>query len=398
MDSSSTTSKPLMHSIDFLSPICAGIISVVVNYAGSFVLVFHAAKSGGLPQEILESWIWSISIAVGLIGLALSIKFRTPFILAWSTPGAALMASTLPNIPFPEAVGGYVLSGLAFALLALSGYFRKVVALIPTQVAAALLAGILLKFGTAAFSSAQLDFTLVSLLMLVYLTLRRLLPRYAVVGVLTCGLAYLTLAGHMGLPVIALRFASPIPTVPEFTARAAIEVALPLFLVTLTGQYIPGFLILKQDGFDPRVNVTLGITGLGSALMALFGSHAFNISAITAGICTGPDAHENPKMRYIGGISAGLAYITVGTFGATLAAIIAALPSTFTASIAGLGLLGTIASSLVTALDEPRTRESAVITFLVAASNVTVFGMGSVFWAIIAGLFAYLFVGSRRGK
>ncbi|WP_270165567.1 benzoate/H(+) symporter BenE family transporter [Paenibacillus sp. SYP-B4298] len=393
------THSPLLRGRDLISPTIAALISVIVNYGGTFILVFQAAKAAGLSPEMTASWIWSISIGVGVTGIWLSYRYREPIITAWSTPGVAFLVSVLGITPYPEAVGAYILSAVGFIILGLSGMFERFVRLIPPGIASGLLAGILLQFGISAFGGAKLDPWLVVLLFGSYILLRRFTSRYAIVGILLIGLVYLISTGKADFSTVRLAVASPVLVMPEFTLHSALGVALPLFVITLTGQYMPGMLVLRNDGFKTSANPILAITGLGSLLAAPFGSHAFNVAAITAAICTGKDAHEEASKRYIAGIVCGILYITVGIFGVTLAALFLILPSTFIATLAGLALLGTIGGSLASALADPSGRETALITFLATAANVTLLGVGGAFWGLVAGLAAHLLMhGKLRGK
>lgn len=391
----SSTSNASVRLSDLIPPIVAGLISVIVNYGGTFILVFQAAKVAGLSPELTASWVWSVSIGVGVTGLFLSWVSRTPIITAWSTPAAAFLVVALSTTPYAEAVGAYMISAAAFVLLGLSGYFEKVIRLIPSGVAAGLLAGILLQFGIGAFGGMSLDPMLVGLLIVAYLVLKRLTARYAVVGILALGLAFLLVQGRVDLSGLELQLAAPVFTRPEFSLNALLSVALPLFLITLTGQYMPGMLVLRNDGFSTSANPIVSITGLGSLLMAPFGSHAFNIAAITAAICTGKQAHEEPSKRWIAGIAAGVFYILVGVFGVTLAALFMAFPATFITTLAGLALLGTIGGSLAGAMADASSREASLITFLAAAANITLFGIGGAFWGLLIGLAAYVVLNGR---
>ncbi|UVM50706.1 benzoate/H(+) symporter BenE family transporter [Pseudomonas sp. B21-015] len=392
--SSSALPSPLRLR-DLLHPTVAGLISVIVNYGGTFILVFQAAKVAGLSPELTASWVWSVSIGVGITGLFLSWVSREPIITAWSTPAAAFLVVALSTTPYAEAVGAYIISAAAFVLLGLSGCFEKLIRLIPSGVAAGLLAGILLQFGIGAFGGMSLDPMLVGLLIAIYVVLKRFTARYAVVGILVLGLAFLLTQGRVDLSGLALQFAAPVFTRPEFSINALLSVALPLFLITLTGQYMPGMLVLRNDGFSTSANPILTVTGLGSLLMAPFGSHAFNIAAITAAICTGKEASEDPSKRWIAGVAAGLFYILVGIFGVTLAAVFMALPATFITTLAGLALLGTIGASLASAMADVKAREASLITFLASAANITLLGIGGAFWGLLIGLAAYALLNGR---
>lgn len=380
---------------DLAHPIVAGLISVIVNYGGTFILVFQAAKVAGLSPALTASWVWSISIGVGVTGMVLSWMFREPIITAWSTPAAAFLVTALATTSHAEAVGAYLISAAAFVALGLSGCFERVIRWIPPGVAAGLLAGILLQFGIKAFGGMSVDPALAGLLILVYLVLKRWSARYAVVGILVLGLAFLLWQHRVDLSGLTLQLATPILTTPAFSLNALLSVALPLFLITLTGQYMPGMLVLRNDGFKTSANPIVTITGLGSLLMAPFGSHAFNIAAITAAICTGREAHEDPSKRWVAGMAAGIFYILVGVFGVTLAAVFMAFPASFITTLAGLALLGTIGGSLANALADPKSREAALITFLAAAANIRLLGIGGAFWGLVLGLVAYAVLNGR---
>ncbi|ATP47656.1 benzoate transporter [Pseudomonas putida] len=380
---------------DILHPAIAGLVSVIVNYGGTFILVFQAAKVAGLSPELTSSWVWAVSIGVGITGLVLSWYSREPLITAWSTPAAAFLVTALASVPYAEAIGAYLLSAAGFVVLGLTGYFERLVRIIPAGVAAGLLAGILLQFGIGAFAGLSVDPVLAGLLIAAYAVFKRFTARYAVVGILVLGLAYLLVQGQAGLSQLTLEIATPVFTAPAFTLNAALSVALPLFLITLTGQYMPGMLVLRNDGFKTSANPIVAVTGLGSLLMAPFGSHAFNIAAITAAICTGKEAHEDPAKRWIAGIAAGVCYILVGVFGVTLASVFMALPATFITTLAGLALLGTIGTSLAGAMADTESREAALITFLAAAANITLLGIGGAFWGLVIGLLAYAVLNGR---
>jgi len=383
------------HSNDFLPPIMAGLISVIVNYGGTFILIFQAAQMAGLSPELTASWVWSISIGVGITGILLSWYTREPIITAWSTPAAAFLITTLVTVPYSEAIGAYLLSALAFVILGITGYFEKLIGLIPTGIASGLLAGILLQFGIAAFINMTIDPFLAISLFLIYLITKRFSARFAIISVLIFGFIFLLLQSRIDFSGFELKLASPIFTTPTFSINSILSVALPLFLITLTGQYMPGLLVLKNDGFHTNAKPILIVTGLGSFLMAPFGSHAFNLAAITAAICTGKESHEDPSKRWISGIAAGVFYILVGIFGVTLAAVFAAFPVAFISTLAGLALLGTIAGSLANAMSDIDGREASLITFLATTANISLFGVGGAFWGLVLGLISYLVLNGK---
>ncbi|WP_148624953.1 benzoate/H(+) symporter BenE family transporter [Aliarcobacter cryaerophilus] len=380
---------------NILPPIIAGLISVIVNYGGTFILIFQAAQIAGLNPEQTASWVWSISIGVGITGIILSWYTKEPIITAWSTPAAAFLVTAIATVSYSEAIAAYILSAFAFFILGLSGYFGKLIRLIPSGIASGLLAGILLQFGISAFTNMTISPVLAISLFFIYLITKRFSARYAIVTVLIFGFIILTIQSQINFSNLELKLAYPIFTEPTFSLNSTLSIALPLFLITLTGQYMPGLLILKNDGFKTEAKPILAVTGFGSILMALFGSHAFCLSSITSAICTGKESHENPKKRYIAGIAAGIFYILVGIFGVTLAALFAAFPATFISSLAGLALLSTITTSLTNAMNDLNSREAAVITFLATAANINLFGIGGAFWGLVLGLISYFVLNWR---
>lgn len=380
---------------DVFPPTIAGLISVIVNYGGTFILIFQAAQMAGLSTELTASWVWSISIGVGISGILLSWYTHEPIITAWSTPAAAFLITALATVSYAEAIGAYIISALAFVILGFTGYFEKLIRLIPSSIASGLLAGILLQFGISTFSHINIDPLLVITLFCIYIIAKRLSARYAIVCVLGFGIIFLLLQSRIDFSTLSLTLAAPVFTAPVFSINALLSVALPLFLITLTGQYMPGLLLLQNDGFQTKAKPILVVTGVGSLIMAPFGSHAFNLAAITAAICTGKESHEDPKKRWIAGIAAGIFYILVGIFGVTLAALFAAFPKAFISTLAGLALLGTIAASLSHAIQDHHNREAALITFLATTANINLFGIGGAFWGLVLGLLSYLCLNGR---
>jgi benzoate membrane transport protein len=391
-----TPSISRLRITDYIAPTIAALISVIVNYGGTFVLVFQAAQLAQLNAAQTTSWVWSVSIGVGITGFWLSYRYRAPVITAWSTPGVAFLVTVMPFTPYTDIVGAYVISAAGFILLGMSGMFDHLVRRIPSGIAAGLLAGILLQFGINAFGGAHSDPLLVGVLIVSYAILRRFTSRFAIVGILVIGITLLVMQDRIDLHVVHLRLATPVLTMPTFSVQSMLGVALPLFIITLTGQYMPGMLVLRNDGFNTSANPIVTVTGIGSLVMAPFGAHAFNIAAITAAICTGPDAHEDASKRYIAGLVCGILYCLVGVFGVTLAMLFTALPGVFITTLAGLALLGAIGGNLANALGDIRTRETALITFLATAANVTLLGVGGAFWGLVAGLVTHLLIHAGR--
>lgn len=390
-----------MHSLSkdlSLSAVIAGLIAVIISYAGPLIIVFQAAREAHLPSDQVSSWIWAISIGSGLTGLLLSWRLKVPVITAWSTPGAALLVSMLPTVSLPQAIGAYIVASLIIAVVGLSGAFDKLMSRLPKAIAAAMLAGILFRFGAELFTSVTLQPALVLAMIAAYLLGKRFSPRYAILAVLLVGCAVAAGLGNFNGGSITLALAKPIFTTPEWSWHAIINIGLPLALVTLTGQYVPGMAVMRSAGYTTPARSIVSWTAITSALLAPFGSHGINLAAITAAICTGREAHEDKDKRYIAGIACGLFYILMGIFGATLASVFAALPKELIAALAGLALFGAISAGLSGAMADEKQREAALITFLVTASGMSFLGLAAAFWGLIFGLVAHFALSYTRQK
>lgn len=369
-----------------LSALVAGVIAVVVSYGGPAALIFQAAASAGLSAPQLASWVWAISIGSGLAGVYLSLRFKAPVVITWSTPGAALLVTSLARYSYPEAVGAYIFSGAVIALLGVTGVFSALMERIPKAVVAAMLAGILLRFGMDVFVSLPVEPLLVVPMVLCYLLGKRLYPRYAIVLTLVVGFVAAALLGKLNLGGIRLALTLPVWTAPAFSLGSVIGLGVPLCLVSLTGQSATGLGVLRAGGYHTPAGPLLGATGLLSVLLAPFGCHGVNLAAITAAICTGPEAHGDPARRYVAGVSCGTAYLVVGLFGAALVSLFTALPSQLIAVLSGLALFGAIITGLTQAMEDASQREAGLVTFLVTASGVSVWGIGPAFWGLAAGM------------
>ncbi|MFC5698942.1 benzoate/H(+) symporter BenE family transporter [Pseudomonas sp. GCM10022186] len=379
-----------------LSAVVAGFIATMISYAGPLVIVFQAAESGGMPAELLSSWVWAISIGSGVLGIVLSLRYRVPVIIAWSAPGSALLVSMLPGIGAGEAVGAYVMANAIILLVGLSGAFDRIVGKLPAAISAAMLAGILFSFGTRLFTSLKDEPLMVMAMFLTYLLVRRLSPRYAVMAVLLVGCAIAAGSGQLNAAALVIGFATPEWVTPEFTWHGLFNIALPLVMVALTGQFVPGVAVLRNAGYPTPASPIISASGLGSLLLAPFGCHGLTLAAITAAICTGREAHEDPAKRYVSGVVGGLFYLLLGIFGATLVSIFTALPKELIAALAGLALFGAIAGALAGSMAVPEDREAALITFLVTASGMSFLGLSAAFWGLIFGIVAHLLLTARR--
>ena len=371
-----------------LSAVVAGFVAVLVGFTSSVVIVFQAAAALGATPAQTASWIWALGLGMGLTSLGLSIWYRQPVLTAWSTPGAALLVTAGAGVPMAEAVGAFMVCALLITLAGAMGWFARVMDRIPQALAAALLAGVLARFAFDAFASMEREFTLVALMFAAYLCGRRCWPRFAVPSVLLAGLLVAGAKGQLQFGSVQWVLTVPVFTAPRFSLAATIGIALPLFVVTMASQNLPGVAAQRAAGFDTPVSPVITTTGLATLLLAPFGAYALNLAAITAAICMGRDAHEDPARRWLASASAGLFYVIVGLMGGAVVGLIAAFPKELVLALAGLALLGTIGSGLAVAMKEDNQREAALITFVVTASGLTLWGVGAAFWGLVAGALA----------
>lgn len=369
-----------------LSAIAAGFVTVLVGFASSAVIVFQAAQSLGASPEEISSWMWALGLGMGLTCIGLSLRYRMPVVTAWSTPGAAMLISSAAGLPLSDAIGAFLLSALLIAVCGFSGFFERMISRIPVSLASGMLAGVLLRFGIEAFAAMRTQLGMVLTMFAVYLLARRLWPRYAVILTLLVGIAFAAALGLLHVDGLSLQLAKPIFTTPTFSLAAIVGIALPLFIVTMASQNVPGVAVIRASGYPIPISPVVGWTGVTNLLLAPFGAFALNLAAITAAICMGREAHEDASRRYVAAIAAGVFYLVVGLFGATVAALFAAFPKELILAIAGIALLGTIGNSLAAALREEGEREPALVTFLVTASGLTLAGIGSAFWGLVAGV------------
>ncbi|MBD2114274.1 MULTISPECIES: benzoate/H(+) symporter BenE family transporter [Cyanophyceae] len=388
--------KGIVNDVSF-SAIIAGFVTVLVGFTSSAVIVFQAAQALNATPEEIASWMWALGLGMGLTCIGLSLRYRAPIVTAWSTPGAALLITSAAGVPMAEAIGAFLISGVLITLAGFTGWFERLMSRIPLSLAAGMLAGVLLRFGLDVFTAMQTQFAMTFAMFCTYLIMRRLKPRYAVVGALSVGIAIAALQNLIQFDTVTLQLAHPVLIAPQFSLSALIGVALPLFMVTMASQNVPGVAVLQASGYSSvPISPIIGWTGAANVVLAPFGGFALNLAAITAAICMGREAHEDPDKRYVAAIAAGFFYLLIGFFGATVAAVFAAFPKELVLAIAGLALLGTIGNGLFTALRNESDREPALITFLVTASGITLLGIGSAFWGLIAGTLALLLTTTKR--
>ncbi|WP_339650334.1 benzoate/H(+) symporter BenE family transporter [Halopseudomonas pelagia] len=368
-----------------LSTLTAGFVAMLTGYSSSLVLMVQAGQAAGLSTEQISSWIWALSIGMAICTLALSLRYRIPLVVVWSTPGAALLITSLPGVTYSDAIGAFMFCGLLLLLSGISSTVARLMRLLPASLAAALLAGILFRISSQILQAAQSQLGLVLIMFVSYLLAKRWAPRYAVLLALLCGTLIAWLNGMLDLPDVQWQLTLPEWTTPRFSLSAMISIGLPLYIVAMTSQNLPGLAILKSDGYEVDPAPILSLTGLMSVLLAPFGSHGLNLAAISAAVCTGHEAHADPAKRYTAALFCGALFGGIALFAGTLTVLFMALPEALVISIAALALLGSIVGGLTKAMESPGEREAALIAFMVTASGFTLFSIGSAFWGLIAG-------------
>jgi benzoate membrane transport protein len=379
-----------------ISAATAGFVAVLVGFTSSAAIVFAAAKALNANAAQTASWMWALGLGMGITSILLSLRFKQPVLTAWSTPGAALIATSGAGISLPEATGAFLLCAVLITFFGFSGWFEKLMSKVPVSLASALLAGVLVKFTLQAFAAIKTQPVLVLAMMAAYLAGKRWFARYAVPMALFVGLVLSFVLEIIAKPepqvlAQALQIASPVWVTPAFSWQAMIGIGIPLFIVTMASQNIPGIATLRACGYDAPTSPIVGWTGVASGLLAPFGGYALNLAAITAAICMSQQADENPQRRYTAAVMAGVYYCVIGLMAGVVTLVFSALPMELIVSIAGLALLATVGNGLAVALKDEGAREPALICFAMTASGLTVMGVGSAFWGLVAGLVATLF-------
>lgn len=379
-----------------ISHLSAGFIAVLVGYSSSVAIIFQAASAAGATPAELASWMWALGIGMGASCIGLSLRYKTPILTAWSTPGAALLVTGLSGLSMGESIGVFLFSSFLITLCGVTGWFQKIMQYIPRSIAAAMLAGILIRFGMDLFTSMQTQWLLVGLMFTTFLLGRIWLPRYTVPLALAAGVACAGAQGLLHLDVLDWTPASPLLMMPEFSISALIGVGIPLFIVTMTSQNVPGLAVLRANGYETPASPLISWTGITGLALGPFGGFSFNLAAITAAICMSKDADPNAEKRYMASVWAGIFYLITGLFGATVVGLFTAFPLELVAAIAGLALLGTIGNSLAGALADENGREAALVTFICTASGLSFLGIGSAFWGLVFGVVVHVLVGLKK--
>ena len=351
-----------------ISATVAGFLAVLISYSGPLIIFFQAAQRAHVSTDMMVSWIWGISIGAAVSGIYLSIKYKTPVITAWSAPGTALLVTLFPNISLNEAVAAYITSAIVIFLIGITGYFDKLLKWIPQDVAAGMMAGILFQFGISLFT---------------------------MIWVLAAGVLLSLILGKMNPVDVSFNLAIPQWISPEWTWNSTLNLAVPLILVSLTGQFLPGMAIMKLSGYDTPAKPIITATSIASLAVACVGGITIVLASITAALCMGKDAHELKEKRYIAGIANGIFYILGGLFAGSIVMLFSLLPKELVAALAGLALLGAIATNISVAMKNDGQRDAALITFLASASGMHFLGLSSVFWGICIGVIAHFILTPR---
>jgi benzoate membrane transport protein len=371
-----------------VSVFTAAAVGTVIGFGGTVALVVQAGQVLGASPAQIVSMVTALCLGIGVPGMLLSWRLKVPIILAWSTPGAALLAASTLDLGWPTAIGAFMLAGAMMVVTGLVPALGRLAARIPGGIASAMLAGVLLPFCIKLFLVFPTDIALAAGLFAVFLIMRRLAPSWALPAVLIGAFAVLAVRGQVTLPPGTGLVGELHPVLPVLDPVAAISLAVPLFLVTLVSQNLPGLVVLKASGFEPPPGPLLLSTGLATVILAPFGAYGINLAAIVAAICTGPDAHPDPSRRWWVGVIYGGLYLVVALFAAPLAGLFIAMPPAALAVLTGLALIGPLTGALTGAMAEPKDREAAVIAFAATASGVALFGIGSAFWGLLAGFVA----------
>ncbi|MDM2759429.1 benzoate/H(+) symporter BenE family transporter [Citrobacter sp. Cpo148] len=372
-----------------LPTVLSGFVAVLVGYASSAAIIWQAALAAGATTGQIAGWMTALGLAMGVSTLALTLWYRAPVLTAWSTPGAALLVTGLQGVSIQDAIGVFIVANALIVLCGITGLFARLMKIIPHSLASAMLAGILLRFGLQAFNSLNSELILCGSMLLAWLVLKVIAPRYAVIAAMLVGIAIALVKGDIVTDGVNLSPVLPAFIAPHFSLAHSISIALPLFLVTMASQNAPGIATMKASGYSLPVSPLIVFTGLLALLFSPFGVYSICIAAITAAICQSPEAHPDVNRRWLAAAAAGVFYILAGVFGGSVTGLMAALPVSWIQMLAGLALLGTISGSLFQALHNEAERDAAIVTFLVTASGLTVFGVGSAFWGLIVGGICY---------
>ncbi|PTQ89831.1 benzoate/H(+) symporter BenE family transporter [Agitococcus lubricus] len=369
-----------------ISAVVAGFVTVLVGFTSSGVIVFQAAQALGANAAQTSSWLWALGVGMALTSIVLSLYYRIPIVTAWSTAGAVMLIDSAQRLSLAEAIGCFMVSGALIAMTGFSGVFSRVMNKIPLALASAMLAGILLRFSLNAFAAIQTNTFLVLAMLAAYLCCRQWQARYGVLAALVVGICVAQSQQTLHWQTVSLTLTQPVAVMPVFSWSAILGVAIPLFIVTMASQNMAGVAAMRSFGFHPPLASIIGWTGIATMMFAPFGAFAISLAAITAAICLSGEAHEQKHKRYVAAICAGLFYLLMAIFADTITYVFSTLPKDLVVALAGIALLSTIGNSLAAALVQETQREAALMTFLVTASGLSLWGISAAFWGICAGV------------
>ncbi|MFK3858086.1 benzoate/H(+) symporter BenE family transporter [Pseudoalteromonas rhizosphaerae] len=372
-------------SNQLLNRLTAGLVAVIIGFTSSIALIYQVVIVLGGTAELVASWVLMLGLAMGVTSIGLSYYYKIPILIAWSTTGAALLITSAQGYSLNQAVGAFMFSALLVFISGITGWFEKIMQRIPSQIACAMLSGVLVTFGIDVFNFMGEKPLLIGAMVLVYLVCKRLMPRFSMLMVLIAGFVMAGVTGQIDTSSWQWKMSEFAFIAPEFNLQAMISIGIPLYIVTMTSQNLPGIAVLKAHNYPAPISAALNVTGFSNILIAPFGGYAINLAAITAAICMSEDADSDPKKRYWASIAGGGFYILMAIGAATLVGLVASLPQALILALAGIALFTTIASSLQQALSDSYYTEAAMITFLVTASDLTLFSIGSAFWGILLG-------------
>lgn len=373
-----------------LNRINAGFLAFLVGFTSSVALIYQAAVNLGADLTMVSSWIFALGIGMGITSIGLSLFYRVPILIAWSTPGAALLITSTQGFSINQAIAAFIVSACLITLSGLTGWFEKLMNRIPQQIASAMLAGILLTFGIDVFNLMGQSLYLVLAMLLVYLISKQVIPRFAMLAILLSGGLIAWQQGLLITPKLDWTISKLIYIEPEWSFAAILNIGLPLFIVTMATQNIPGVAILKSQQYFPSTSTLMTATGFMNILIAPFGGFAINLAAITAAICMSPEADPNPNKRYWAAVSAGVFYLLMGVMALSLMTLFQSMPQALILALAGIALFSTIGSSLQQAFIDTQYKEASLMTFLVTASDFTLWNIGSALWGVVAGVITLL--------
>ncbi len=366
--------------------ISSALTAVVVGFASTILLIMEAARAVGATPAQQASWAAALCFGMAVTSFLLSWRHKMPIITAWSTPGAALIATSAAGVSYPNALGAFTVAGLLMVIAGLIKPLERAIEKIPTPIGAAMLAGVLLRYVLGVPGSVIAMPMFIIPLIVIFFALRLSIPLFAVPVIVALGIGMAALSGGFAGQCCSIGFTQLQWTTPSFDGVTILSLGVPLFLVTMASQNLPGFAVLRAAGYQPPVQPCLLVTGVGSVLLAPFGSHAINLAAITASLVTGPDTHADPARRWLIAWPYLIFYGAIGLAAASFVQILGALPAPLITAIAGLALFSPLMGGVTAMMKEPRDIESALVTFMVTASGVAVFGVGSAFWGLVAGL------------